>query len=54
MNLSAPAQSTKAYQRKQQCMHAELEAFVKAKAGRSQAKVKAAIKRAAIKGQGHD
>lgn len=49
MNLSAPTQSTKAYQRKQQSTHAQLAAFVKQKAGKSKSKIKDAVKRAAVK-----
>lgn len=48
--FTEPTAGTKAYQRLQADKHAALRKFVRAKAGSSKAKIKAAIRRAAQKG----
>lgn len=48
--LTEPTAGTKAYQRKQNDVHAALRRYVRASAGSSKAKIKAAIRRASQKG----
>lgn len=52
MTMTEPTAGTKAYQRLQNKKHDELKRFVRATAGSSKAKIKAAIRRAAQRGQG--
>jgi hypothetical protein len=49
MNLSAPAQTTKAYQRKQKGIHDQLATFLKEKGCPKPKRRKAAIERAGVR-----